>query len=91
VTDISPDEIRSAIKSALLNHEWPGGYDRNGSHAAGEYCEYVEGLKSVFAEHHAAVYAEELASAVIESLSDLAICDPWALVKALHGGKGGKP
>jgi hypothetical protein len=67
------------LAEALFNHEWDGGYDRQGSHAAGELRHYTEGLRYTFGDNGDYV-AQELAEFVLRWL---AASPPEEMVEAL--------
>jgi len=67
---LDPDLVM-AVAERLAAHSWGGGYDRNGSHAAGEYVSYTEGLSSVLPEHIAQVYATMLALHALKALREM--------------------
>jgi hypothetical protein len=62
---LQPDE---GTVEAMAKHEWSGGYDRDGSHAAGAYVEYVDGLEHMTSETNARVIASEVFTAAIEHM-----------------------
>ena len=69
------------VKRAILTAEWGDGYDRNGSHAAGEYVEYREGLLHLFDAPLAEIWADELAKAALAALPPPAAGDARAEVE----------
>lgn len=71
--DPNTTDLHEAVAEALLKAEWSGGYDRNGSHDADAYREFVEGLGHSFNEGMAAVFAEQLAKVAIATVAAYAI------------------
>ncbi len=50
IADKLMQEPSKGMCLAGYNHEWSGGYDRQGSHDAGEYMEYTESLRYSFGD-----------------------------------------
>jgi len=76
------DTIRRALKAmdALMgepsqsmckagyNHEWSGGYDRQGSHAEGKYMEYTQSLRQCFGDSVSGYQAGEVWTAMRDQM-----------------------
>jgi len=61
-------EVDEGVVEAMANHEWSGGYDRNGSHEADMYVEYVDGLSAMVGQERAKVIASEIFTAAIDHI-----------------------
>lgn len=63
--------IEAAVEAAKLV-TWEDGYDRNGSHSAGTYVAYEEGLMHLFGDYGegtARHYAEEIVKAALLAIA----------------------
>lgn len=58
--------IEAAVQAAMT-HTWEEGYDRDGSHAAGCYVAYREGLSTIVGDWGLRHFAEEIATAAIRA------------------------
>lgn len=71
--------LKQFLHDAILKAEWSDGYDRNGSHDAGEYREYTSSLSDEVGDTRAAVLSCILAEHIAEEL----VSDEELLIRML--------
>ena len=60
-----PREPTLEMLAAGAAHEWSSGYDRQGSHASGEYEDYTLGLRYAFGDNGGEYAAAEIYKAML--------------------------